>query len=70
MQERVKQPIPPWLYRNDCIYKGCFILFSWLETGLYPDMSIRKITGVLIDKQTINVYYDYKRGENRSEMEE
>ena len=25
-----------------------------------------RLQGVLIDKQTINVYYDYKRGENRS----
>jgi ferredoxin len=29
-------------------------------------LSLRKTSGVLIDKQTINVYYDFKRGEGRS----
>ncbi|MHA7610422.1 cytochrome c oxidase accessory protein CcoG [Elizabethkingia meningoseptica] len=44
-----------------------YFVFAWLReqvcTLICP---YGRLQGVLIDKQTINVYYDYKRGENRS----
>lgn len=44
-----------------------YFVFSWLReqvcTLICP---YGRLQGVLIDKQTINVYYDFKRGENRS----
>jgi len=44
-----------------------FFVFSWLReqvcTLICP---YGRLQGVLIDKHTINVYYDFKRGENRS----
>ncbi|AQX10227.1 cytochrome c oxidase accessory protein CcoG [Elizabethkingia ursingii] len=50
------------------VFTGLFyFVFSWLReqvcTLICP---YGRLQGVLIDKQTINVYYDYKRGENRS----
>ena len=44
-----------------------YLVFAWLReqvcTLICP---YGRLQGVLIDKQTINVYYDFKRGENRS----
>lgn len=44
-----------------------YFTFAWLReqvcTLICP---YGRLQGVLIDKQTINVYYDFKRGENRS----
>ncbi|MDQ0780811.1 cytochrome c oxidase accessory protein CcoG [Chryseobacterium sp. W4I1] len=44
-----------------------YFVFAWLReqvcTLICP---YGRLQGVLIDKQTINVYYDFKRGENRS----
>ena len=50
------------------VFTGIFyFVFAWLReqvcTLICP---YGRLQGVLIDKQTINVYYDFKRGENRS----
>jgi cytochrome c oxidase accessory protein FixG len=50
-----------------CFTAIFYFTFAWLReqvcTLICP---YGRLQGVLIDKQTINVYYDFKRGENRS----
>ncbi|MDH6253099.1 cytochrome c oxidase accessory protein FixG [Chryseobacterium sp. H1D6B] len=50
-----------------CFTAVFYFIFAWLReqvcTLICP---YGRLQGVLIDKQTINVYYDFKRGENRS----
>lgn len=44
-----------------------FFVFAWLREQVCTLVCpYGRLQGVLIDKQTINVYYDFKRGENRS----
>lgn len=44
-----------------------YFVFSWLREQVCTLVCpYGRLQGVLIDKQTINVYYDFKRGENRS----
>ncbi len=44
-----------------------YFVFAWLREQVCTLVCpYGRLQGVLIDKQTINVYYDFKRGENRS----
>ncbi|MBK1895756.1 cytochrome c oxidase accessory protein CcoG [Chryseobacterium paridis] len=44
-----------------------YFTFAWLREQVCTLVCpYGRLQGVLIDKQTINVYYDFKRGENRS----
>lgn len=44
-----------------------YFVFSWLREQVCTLVCpYGRLQGVLIDKQTINVYYDFKRGENRA----
>ena len=44
-----------------------YFVFAWFREQVCTLVCpYGRLQGVLIDKQTINVYYDYKRGENRS----
>lgn len=44
-----------------------FFVFSWFREQVCTLVCpYGRLQGVLIDKQTINVYYDFKRGENRA----
>ncbi|SDE58833.1 cytochrome c oxidase accessory protein CcoG [Riemerella columbipharyngis] len=44
-----------------------YLVFAWFrEQACTLVCPYGRLQGVLIDKQTINVYYDFKRGENRS----
>lgn len=44
-----------------------FFVFAWLREQVCTLVCpYGRLQGVLIDKQTINVYYDFKRGEGRS----
>ncbi len=50
------------------IFTGAFYFtFAWFREQVCTLVCpYGRLQGVLIDKQTINVYYDFKRGENRS----
>ena len=50
------------------IFTGAFyFVFAWFREQVCTLVCpYGRLQGVLIDKQTINVYYDFKRGENRS----
>lgn len=50
------------------LFTGAFYLvFAWFREQVCTLVCpYGRLQGVLIDKQTINVYYDFKRGENRS----
>ena len=50
------------------IFTGAFYFtFAWFREQVCTLVcQYGRLQGVLIDKQTINVYYDFKRGENRS----
>lgn len=44
-----------------------YFVFAWFREQVCTMVCpYGRLQGVLIDKQTINVYYDFKRGENRS----
>ncbi|MEJ8605360.1 cytochrome c oxidase accessory protein CcoG [Riemerella anatipestifer] len=44
-----------------------YLVFAWFREQVCTLVCpYGRLQGVLIDKQTINVYYDFKRGENRS----
>lgn len=44
-----------------------YFVFAWLREQVCTLVCpYGRLQGVLIDKQTVNVYYDFKRGENRS----
>lgn len=44
-----------------------YFVFAWFREQVCTLVCpYGRLQGVLIDRQTINVYYDYKRGENRS----
>ena len=44
-----------------------YFVFAWFREQVCTLVCpYGRLQGVLIDKQTINVYYDYKRGENRA----
>lgn len=44
-----------------------YFIFAWFREQVCTLVCpYGRLQGVLIDKQTINVYYDFKRGENRS----
>ncbi|QOR73042.1 cytochrome c oxidase accessory protein FixG [Cruoricaptor ignavus] len=44
-----------------------YFVFTWFREQVCTLVCpYGRLQGVLIDKQTINVYYDYKRGENRA----
>ncbi|MFP3593921.1 cytochrome c oxidase accessory protein CcoG [Chryseobacterium sp. SIMBA_038] len=44
-----------------------YLVFAWLREQVCTLVCpYGRLQGVLIDKQTVNVYYDFKRGENRS----
>ncbi len=49
-------------------FTGAFyFVFAWFREQVCTMVCpYGRLQGVLIDKQTINVYYDFKRGENRS----
>jgi cytochrome c oxidase accessory protein FixG len=50
-----------------CFTAAFYFVFSWLREQVCTLVCpYGRLQGVLIDKQTINVYYDFKRGENRS----
>lgn len=50
-----------------CFTSAFYFVFSWLREQVCTLVCpYGRLQGVLIDKQTINVYYDFKRGENRS----
>ncbi|WP_343664916.1 cytochrome c oxidase accessory protein CcoG [Chryseobacterium mucoviscidosis] len=50
-----------------CFTAVFYFVFSWLREQVCTLVCpYGRLQGVLIDKQTINVYYDFKRGENRS----
>lgn len=50
------------------LFTGAFyFVFAWFREQVCTLVCpYGRLQGVLIDKQTINVYYDFKRGENRS----
>ena len=50
------------------LFTGAFyFVFAWFREQVCTMVCpYGRLQGVLIDKQTINVYYDFKRGENRS----
>lgn len=50
------------------VFTGAFYFtFAWFREQVCTLVCpYGRLQGVLIDKQTINVYYDFKRGENRS----
>jgi len=46
-----------------------YFVFAWFREQVCTLVCpYGRLQGVLIDKQTINVFYDYKRGENRSKF--
>lgn len=50
-----------------CFTAVFYFVFSWLREQVCTLVCpYGRLQGVLIDQQTINVYYDFKRGENRS----
>jgi cytochrome c oxidase accessory protein FixG len=49
------------------LFTACFyFVFAWFREQVCTLVCpYGRLQGVLVDKQTINVYYDFKRGENR-----
>ncbi|WP_419869244.1 cytochrome c oxidase accessory protein CcoG [Chryseobacterium sp. CT-SW4] len=50
-----------------CFTGAFYFVFAWFREQVCTLVCpYGRLQGVLIDKQTINVYYDFKRGENRA----
>jgi polyferredoxin len=71
---KIMQEGPSLSYKLYCnvIFTGLFyFVFAWFREQVCTLVCpYGRLQGVLIDKETINVFYDFKRGENRAKWRE